>query len=419
MLNLEAFLLMALVSSFMNYGNQWKIDAALKNKISTMSNESVPVIILSKNLNGNSIEQFIKEHKGKLKYRLPIINGYAVELRCSCLMPMANIKEVKYICEDSKISSFMDIARKTVGAHSFGNNKYTGNNVVVAVLDTGVYPHPDLTKPKNRILYFKDFINNKEHPYDDNGHGTHVAGTIAGNGTMSKGKYNGIAPEAKIIGIKVLDSNGSGNTSDILAGMQWVLDNKDKYNIRIVSLSLGSKPNKTTTLDPLIKGVNALWENNLVVVAAAGNSGPKKSTIASPGVSPKIITVGASDDMRTIEPSDDGIADFSSRGPVGCCGKKPDLVAPGVNIISTATDREYNGDKNSPNLDNMSKPYRTMSGTSVSTPIVSGCIALILEKYPSLSPDDVKKLLKKSTIDLRKSEFLQGKGLISLNKFNS
>jgi len=418
MLNINAFLLLALLSAVKNYGNHWKIDTALKDKISTMSDESVPVIILSKSLNGSSIEQFIKEHKGKLKYRLPIINGYAVELRCNCLMPMANIKEVEYICEDSKISSFMDIARKTVGAHNFGNNKYTGSNVVVAILDTGVYPHPDLTKPKNRIIYFKDFVNNKKFPYDDNGHGTHVAGTVAGNGTMSKGKYNGIAPEAKIIGIKVLDSNGSGNASDILAGMQWVLDNKDKYNIRIVSLSLGSKPNKAATMDPLIRGVNALWDNNLVVVAAAGNSGPKRSTIASPGISPKIITVGASDDMRTIEPFDDSIADFSSRGPVGCCGKKPDLVAPGVNIVSTATDKKYGGDKNGPDGANMPKPYRTMSGTSVSTPIVSGCIALILEKYPSLTPNDIKKLLKKSTINLNKSEYVQGKGLISLKKLN-
>lgn len=192
-------------------------------------------------------------------------------------------------------------------------------------------------------MAFRDFVNNRQSPYDDHGHGTFVAGVAAGNGYSSGGKYRGIAPEANIIGVKVMDKDGSGNSSDIVAGMQWVVDHQQEYNVRIMSLSLGAKPSNSR-FDPLAAAVEAVWKKGIVVVAAAGNSGPKQNTIATPGISPMILTVGAVDDKRTPDYKDDVIADFSSRGPVNGRQVKPDLVAPGVNITAAKTDKSYVGD---------------------------------------------------------------------------
>lgn len=269
---------------------------------------------------------------------------------------MARSDLVEYISDDARMTSLLNIAAQEVGARIANDTGYTGKGVGIAILDTGIYPHQDLVRPKNRIVAFKDVINNRQTPYDDNGHGTFVAGVAAGNGYLSGGKYRGIAPDASLIGVKVMDENGSGDSSDIIAGMQWVVNNKDKYNIRVLSVSLGAKPGSVTKFDPLAVAVDAVWDKGIVVVVAAGNSGPRQNTITTPGISSKVITVGAVDDKRTIEYEDDKMADFSSRGPVNRRLIKPDLVAPGVNIRSLATNKEYRGTR----LEEMSEPYRNM-----------------------------------------------------------
>ena len=172
------------------------------------------------------------------------------------------------------------------------NLSYTGKGVCVAVLDTGIYPHMDLSR---RIVAFYDYINQREFPYDDNGHGTHVCGILAGSGEASGGKYRGVAPGCLLIGMKVLDRNGNGRKEDVLKALDWVIRNKEEYGIRIVNISVGTTYDHTSQNDVLIQGVERAWDSGLIVVAAAGNRGPNPGSVTSPGSSRKIITVGSSD----------------------------------------------------------------------------------------------------------------------------
>ncbi len=231
-------------------------------------------------------------------------------------------------------------------------------------------------------------------------HGTHVAGIIAGNGFSSKGRYMGVAPKANILGIKALDEYGGGSTSDIIAAISYIVETKSKYNTKIINLSLGTPANNTCDKDPLCKAVDMAVKSGLIVISAAGNSGPKEGTILSPGISRNAITVGAVDDKRTIDSSDDTIAPFSSRGPTIEGIMKPDIVAPGVNIKSLSNIK----------LDS----YASLSGTSMATPLVSGSVALLFNKYPNLSPEEIKEKIISSCVDLKQSRANQGAGMLNL-----
>lgn len=381
--------------------NSSKLCPILGAKIMSQSNEELPVIIQLKR-NDTRLEEGIMNLATKVKKRLSIIRGIACNLDTETIYRLANDPDIEYISFDVKVYALLDISVPTMEAHFPHEQGYKGEGITVAVIDTGVAPHYDLTRPVNRIIGFKDFINNKTSPYDDNGHGTHVAGIIAGNGYSSRGKYAGIAPEANILGIKALNNRGSGNMSDIIAAIEYAVKTKDEYNTKILNLSFGSPANNSYQKDPLCKAVKEAKNAGLIVVAAAGNSGPEPRTIVSPGISPDVITVGAIDDKRTIVPSDDEIARFSSRGPTNEGLTKPDLVAPGVNINSLSHIEEDG--------------YISMSGTSMATPLISGTVALLLNKYGDLSPDQVKEKLINACIDLKDSKNNQGSGLVNLQK---
>lgn len=231
-------------------------------------------------------------------------------------------------------------------------------------------------------------------------HGTHVSGIIAGNGYSSRGKYVGVAPKSNILSIKALDENGGGSISDIIEAISYAVETKDKYNTKIINLSLGTPPNSSSRRDPLCKAVERANKAGLIVVTAAGNSGPESETILSPGISEYALTVGAVDDKKTIDPSDDTIAPFSSRGPTLEGLDKPDIVAPGVNINSLSNE----------NLGG----YAPLSGTSMATPLVSGSIALLLNKDKNLSPAQIKEKLMASTLDLQTPWEEQGAGMLNL-----
>lgn len=234
--------------------------------------------------------------------------------------------------------------------------------------------------------------------YDDNGHGTFVAGAGSGNGLMSKGKYAGIAPNSKIISIKALNNLGEASAIKILEAMQWVHDNFQKYNIRVVCMSFGSEPLGIN--DPIMKGAEVLWNKGIIMVAAAGNSGPEFETIKSPGISPKIITVGGLNDNRTenglFNPENFQVAEFSSRGPA-LRRYKPDLIAPAVNITSCS------------NL--VKNPYTTLSGTSVATPMIAGICSLMVDKQPNITPDIIKRRLISTCSGITFNKNIEGAGL--------
>lgn len=303
------------------------------------------------------------------------INSFRVKASKKQMMMLTNMSQVKFISSISSASAMMNVSKEILGVNK---SNLSGRGQNIAIIDTGISKHCDFLLGKNRISYFKDFINEKENCYDDNGHGTFVAGVCAGSGALSGGKYSGIAPKANIISLKALNYKGEASADKILNAMEWVFDNHKKLNIKVVCMSFGSEPLGFN--DPIMSGADALWRDGVVVVAAAGNSGPEYQTIKSPGVSSQIITVGGFNDNRL---SDDEfndkyfeLASFSSRGPA-FQRYKPDIVAPSVDIISC-------GLKNN---------YTSLSGTSVATPMVAGLALLLFEKYEDIKPAEVKRKL--------------------------
>lgn len=282
--------------------------------------------------------------------------------------------------------------------------KYAGKGIGVAILDTGITMHPDL---KQQIVAFQDLVGNKRSVYDDNGHGTHVAGIIGGSGLASKGRYAGMAPGCRIIALKVLDSMGNGSIRNVIKGLKTVIEQRDRFNIRVVNISVGTHPHKGNKDEKeLIKWVEYAWDKGLVVIAAAGNLGPGQGTITIPGVSKKIITVGASGEIYLDYGRRRSGGNYSGRGPTDECICKPDLVAPGTRIMSC----DVNFSRR------LRRGYTTKSGTSMATPVVSGAAALLLSKYPTISNVEVKLRLRETCDDMRLPKNQQGWGQLNVSK---
>lgn len=297
----------------------------------------------------------------------------------------------------------------------------TGKGIGIAVMDTGIAPHPDFTQGQNRLAACYDVLQKKESFYDDSGHGTHVSGILAGNGFCSNGTYTGIAPEAHLIAIKVLDRHGNGSITDTLKGIAWILDHRREYNIRIVNISVGSRRlHDQKENERLIEGVEMLWKSGLIVVAAAGNGGPAPKSIGLPGSSRKIITVGACDDHIPVKLPNGEMVDYSGRGPTEDCIMKPDIAAPGGHIISCApvpsSFRKENISWNRTAVSGWQKYYCEKSGTSMATPMVSGAVALLLSKYPEMTNREVKIRLKNTSTDLGLPRRHQGWGMLNIEK---
>ncbi|HBI05076.1 MAG TPA: peptidase S8 [Paenibacillaceae bacterium] len=378
----------------------------------------VPVIVEFKDGNcfASGLEELHTHTKRKMgsnvKHEYPNMACCSAKLSYHVLENiLQNTEHIKKIHFDRPIQALLDVASPSVKANILNQQGLTGKGVTIAVVDTGVAPHTDLTTPTNRIVAFQDFINGRTAPYDDNGHGTHCAGCALGNGRASNGKYKGMAPEAHLVGVKVLDRNGSGFLSTLIAGVEWCIQNKNQYNIKVISLSLGSQATQSAKDDPMVKVVEKAWNAGIVVVVAAGNEGSEQGTISSPGISPKVITVGAMNDANTIDRKDDVIAKFSSRGPTIDGLIKPDLLAPGVDIISLRS----NGSSLDKNMksNRRDNDYFILSGTSMATPICAGVVAVILQQHPQLTPDQVKDQLLSKTEDRGYPPNVQGKGYLS------
>ena len=272
----------------------------------------------------------------------------------------------------------------------------TGKNIGIAVLDTGISNHIDLN---DNLVYFKDYINMRKTAYDDNGHGSHVSGIIVGNGYKSKGRFKGIAPDSKIIMLKCLDKNGNGKIDNAEKGLDFIIDNRDRFNIRIVNISVGSiKKTDDNETERLVKAVEELWKLGFVVIVAAGNNGPDKGSVTAPGNAKSVITVGASDDNMVL--GNDRRKNYSGRGPTEICVVKPEIVCPGTGIISC----------------NNKNGYSAKSGTSMAVPIVSGIVALMLERKPDLTNKEIKKKMYETAIDVGLPKNHQGWGEINARR---
>lgn len=358
------------------------------------------VIVELSNGRTDQIAALVRANNGKIHHKIGVVPSLVVELPYDSIPELAKSRQVKRIWYDAQVKSLLNTVVPAVCGFALKKTGFTGKKITIAVLDTGVYPHHDLVYPINRIIAWADFINYQKVPYDDNGHGTHVAGIIAGNGSSSFGKYCGMAPEANLAVVKVLDKNGDGSLSAIIEGIDWCIQNKVKYNIRIINLSFGAVAQDSYRTDLLCRATSIAWKNGIVVCTAAGNDGPGAGTINTPGINPKVITIGNLDHRRTVIFDDDRVHPSSSRGPTLDKIKKPDLLAPGTNIISL---RPGGG-------------YRSLTGTSMAASLVSGAIALILEKYPRLQPDQVKRLLLKNARKMSLDLNDEGVGVINLEK---
>ncbi|SDL14179.1 S8 family peptidase [Natronincola ferrireducens] len=383
------------------FGYSSVVEDLVIEKLLSSNGEHIPVIITGDGCQCDDLEKCVQDLGGVVKHKLPLINAVAAYIPPVGVRSVARERAVSKVLFDDMVFKLMDIASVTVAADYANEHGLTGKGVTVAVVDSGVYPHSDLTTPTNRIIGFVDFVNKKNTPYDDDGHGTHVAGIVAGNGFASTGKYMGIAPDANIVGVKVLNKDGGGSISDVIAGVQWVVDNKNRYNIKVMTMSLGTKAKSSYREDPLCKAVDSAAAQGITVVVAAGNSGPDTSTINSPAISPNIIAVGACNDRTASNPKNCKIADFSSRGPTPDGIHKPDILAPGVDINS---------------LSNKDNGYRSLSGTSMATPIVAGCAALLYENNPRLTPQETKNLMIKNSVGLGYGPDVEGSGLIDIKR---
>lgn len=359
---------------------------------------------------------------GAILGQLPIVNGLVASLDHNGIVSLSNQSNVVYISKDRSLTPFFDNAAPAVNASVAWQSNYTGAGIGVALIDSGVNTHPDLFTttlfPSSRVVYNQSFVPGDSSAADAYGHGTHIAGLIAGNGISSTGplfsqNFKGIAPKANIVNLRVLDANGSATDSTVIAAISKAISLKSQYNIRVINLSLGRAVFESYRQDPLCHAVEQAWKNGIVVVVAAGNNGrylPTSgySTVTSPGNDPYVLTVGAMKPMGTPERTDDLIASYSSKGPTVLDHVvKPDVVAPGNLLVSTETSNTtlYNteltnrvpysayiyGGSASP-----SKFYFELSGTSMATGVVSGAVADLLQARPFMTPDQVKARLMKT-----------------------
>lgn len=354
-----------------------------------------------------------KAHRCRIGRRMHAVRAVSARMSPGSLHQWCCHRNVTRVHLDHKVRVSLNVATPSVGAAALQRKGIGGKGVTIAVIDTGAYPHPDLTKPVNRIVAFKDLIGGRKKPYDDNGHGTHVAGDAAGNGFCSRRTIRGPANKAKLVVVKAFDRNGNADSSDVVAAIDWVLRKRKKHNIRIVNMSFGTPGFARCADDPVCRAAERAWRAGLVVVTAAGNGGPEAGSIESPGISPLLITVGAANDRRTVKQSDDRVADFSSRGPTATGRIKPDLTAPGVNIVSLRAPGSL-ADRGNPG-ERVGKCYFRMSGSSMAAPIVSGGAALLLQRHPRLSNRRVKQLLRRHAFRLQGANAnAQGRGELNV-----
>jgi len=330
------------------------------------------------------VKSIVSEGAVKFAYRnIPMV---AVSLTPAQIEIIRKDSWIDHLELDAKTKACMDTAKASFGVNKlkaqFGLTgdgdgiigNYSKNDIVIAIADTGVEPeHPDL---KGKILYWKDFSGQRQAPYDDNGHGTHVAGVALGAGKLNP-QLAGVAPQAALVAFKVLDIGGSGDISNAIAAIDEAIARKQEFNIRILNLSFAVE-GSSNGRDALSMACNRAVSNGIVVIAAAGNDGPDTRTIGTPAAASSVITVGAGADL-----GEKGfyLADFSSRGPTTDGRIKPDLWGPGVQIRSPRVRFGVGG-------------YSSVSGTSFAAPFVSGVVALMLDSNAGLNPGKIKSILK-------------------------
>jgi len=417
------------------------LDPLLTPRASLVTGQSRVVVVARNASSLGVVTQLIQWLGGTLGRPLPVINGRAATVPNAALIALAGNAAVQHVALDRLIVGTMERTGSTTGATAVRQELgLDGSGVGVAVVDSGIAAwHDDLSDPDHssqRVDRFVNFVSSSPTPSDEYGHGTHVAGIIAGNGFDSGGARSGIAPASRLIVLKVLDGSGQGRISNVIAALDYIVAHRAELNIRVVNLSVATGVYESYDLDPLTQAAKRAVDAGIVVVAAAGNNGrnPEGQTryggITAPGNAPWVLTVGASSHMGTIDRADDTIAAFSSRGPTAIDrAAKPDLVAPGVGIesLSVPNSTLYNTRSAyllSGTVSTSYPPYLSLSGTSMAAPVVTGTVALMLQANPALTPNAVKAALQFSAQPsadydalTQGAGFLNAKGAVELAHF--
>jgi serine protease AprX len=388
--------------------------SSLAGAVSTVSASSPTVRMIVQANSLTQAAQAVTANAGQVVANIDIINAVVANVPQANLAALAQAPGVLHAQRDQPVQTAGnsqgepeagDFAYE-VGADQVWASGNLGQDVTVAFLDTGIDPTfislrkgPGLRDLDNRLLAYYDVPSKKLYtqprlllsPGDPNGHGTHVAG-IVGNSQHEPGDrsaYRGIAPQADLVAVRVLDETGVGSYSNVLQGLNWVVQNKDRYHIRVLNVSMYATPVAPYWADPYNLAVMAAWKAGIVVVASAGNGGPAPLSIGVPGNTPYIITVGAFTDNYTPDDfGDDYMPPFSATGPTLDAFVKPDLIAPGAHVVSLMRPDTYLA-KHYPD-NKVRGSYFKMNGTSMSAAVVSGVVALMLHQDPTLTPDQVK-----------------------------
>lgn len=416
-----------------------KVSADLREGDALFRADEIRVIVQFSGAPGAEASQILAQ-SGSSK-RFARLETVAARLSPSAISRLAALPEVAFISPEREVELFGHVSM-TTGVDSVATTNPTtldGSGVGIAVLDSGLYDsHKSFLDDngRRRVVFERDFTG--EAIVDDGfGHGTHVAALAAGNDQIAGGAYQGAAQNAKILNLRVLNSNGTGRLTDVLSAMDWILANRAAYNVRVVNLSLGMPAIDSYLDDPLCRAARRLVDAGIVVVAAAGNNGKDAlgrkvyGLVHSPGNEPSVITVGASNSFGTDSRADDGVATYSSRGPTRSYSTdasgvrhfdnilKPDLVAPGNRLISAKAERNLLVAQN-PQLDarvsiSDSRNMMVLSGTSMAAPLVAGAAALLIQANPRLTPNLVKAILQYTAQPLAGyNEFEQGAGQLNI-----
>jgi serine protease AprX len=383
-----------------------KLDRELRQRAGAPRGHSRVILRLKPGVSADAAGVAIRGLRGTVGRRLAFGRGQVADVPDTALGALARLPGVDGVSLDRRVQGTLERTGATVGATWVQDTLgLDGTGVGVAVIDSGVANwHDDLGS--SRVARFVDFVNFQPAAYDDYGHGTHVAGIIAGDGHDSGGRRRGLAPGATLLVEKVLDASGQGYISNVIAAIDYAIANKDALHLRVINLSVAAGVYESYNTDPLTLAAKRAVEAGLVVVSAAGNLGrgpdgqPQYGAVGAPGNAPWVITVGASSHNGTVDRSDDTIAGFSSRGPTALDFQaKPDLVAPGVGIESL-TEPGSTLFNTKPlmrlwgTVPTANEPYLSLSGTSMASPVVSGTIALMLQANPALTPNLVKAILQ-------------------------
>lgn len=388
-----------------------KLDPNLRHALDEKLYKSYRVNILCRSLQEN-IEKKIKSYKGTIIRSINKADIITALLTPHAIDRLTEFPEVNYITIDSQAILCASSVLSANGISFQERYKLTGKGIGVGIIDSGVFPHPDLVNPYNKIKVFIDLINGYKYPYDDNGHGTFISGIIAGNGYQSKGLYRGIAENSSLCCIKAFNALGRGYLSDILFSIETLLNNSEEYNLKVICLPFELLDFNHFAVTAFSKLFDEAVKKNIVVVVPSGNNGGSQDSLTGIALLPNCITVGGLDTTGSIVPYK-----YSSTGP---CGKKskPDLSAACVNVCSLGSVTDYISERNGIKIypKPLEKQYITYTGTSCAAAFISGICALLFENNPNLSFGDILGLLRVSCTMLDMAREVQGSGVVDLHK---